>query len=379
MVTGHIRLRTAKDGKKSYQVIVETERDPLTGKRQRKYATVKGTKKEAEAMLEKIKTELSSYGVFKPSAIKLKDWMDEWLTLYLPNIEATTRAGYEERIKNRIFPYLGNIPLNCLTTKEIQQWVNKLSEEGLSPKTVKNVFLNIKSALDKAVVLKMITANPCEGVELPKMEKYQAEVYDTEEISKLLEVAKGTDMYLLAILEIFTGLRRGELVALEWSDIDLESGTVNITRNVVLAGGKKVLKAPKSTSGTRSICVGDEVKAILKQEYLNYCKDKLAQGQDFVDSGRVIRQSNGAAYSPDSITQKWIRFRKKHNLKEIRLHDLRHTSATAMLSVGVSMKVIQQRMGHSDISTTMNIYAHALPSMNKDAGEKLDKLIPVNL
>ena len=239
MVTGHIRLRTAKDGKKSYQVIVETERDPLTGKRQRKYATVKGTKKEAEAMLEKIKTELSSYGVFKPSAIKLKDWMDEWLTLYLPNIEATTRAGYEERIKNRIFPYLGNIPLNCLTTKEIQQWVNKLSEEGLSPKTVKNVFLNIKSALDKAVVLKMITANPCEGVELPKMEKYQAEVYDTEEISKLLEVAKGTDMYLLAILEIFTGLRRGELVALEWSDIDLESGTVNITRNVVLAGGKR--------------------------------------------------------------------------------------------------------------------------------------------
>ena len=93
----------------------------------------------------------------------------------------------------------------------------------------------------------------------------------------------------------------------------------------------------------------------------------------------MIRQKDGSAYSPDSITQKWIRFRQKHQLKEIRLHDLRHTSATAMLSAGVNMKVIQQRMGHSDISTTMNIYAHALPSMNKDAGEKLEALLISNV
>ena len=379
MVTGHIRLRTTKNGKKSYQVIVEAEKDPLTGKRQRQYVTVKGTKKDAEAILDRMKNELNTGGLLKPSAIKLSDWIDQWLKLYLPNIEATTRAGYEESIKTRLIPYIGNTPLNRLTPQIIQQWINKLStEEGLAPKTVKNVFLNLKSSLDKAVTLKMIADNPCTGVELPKVKKYQAEVYDTNEIIKLLDIAKDTDMNLLVNLEIFTGLRRGELIALEWSDIDLDNGIISITRNEVLAGGKKVLKTPKSASGTRDIYVSDELKSLLMKEYIKYCKDKLEQGKIFVDSNRVIRQKDGSAYSPDSITQKWIRFRQKHNLKEIRLHDLRHTSATAMLSAGVNMKVIQQRMGHSDISTTMNIYAHALPSMNKDAGDKLEALLISN-
>ena len=188
MATGHIRKRTCKNGSVSYQVILEFEADPKTGKRTRQYKTFNGTKKEAEAMLDRLINEADTNGIFKPSTLRLSDWLHEWLKLYLPNIEATTRAGYKERIDNKIIPHLGNIPLKNLKTSEIQCWVNMLrTDENLSPKSVKNVFLNLKASLDKAVVLNMIAKNPCTGVVLPKLIKYEAEVYDEEEIQKLMK------------------------------------------------------------------------------------------------------------------------------------------------------------------------------------------------
>ena len=377
MSTGHIRKRITQDGKASYQVIVESDKDPLTGKRQRQYRTVNGTKKEAEAVLDRMKAELDGgEAVLKPSALKLSDWLDEWLTLYLPNIEETTRAGYKDRINNKLIPYLGNIQLKSLKTAMIQRWVNTLSqEENLSPKSVKNVFLNLKAALDKAVTLRMIPQNPCTGVELPKLQKYQAEVYDEAEITKLFEVAKGTDMYLLISLELSLGLRRGEIAALQWSDVDFERSVIHITQNSVLVGSKTITKAPKTQAGIRDLYVGDKLLELLKSEYKKYLDDKKRLGGDFIDSNHIIRQPNGKEFVPTSLTQKWIRFRKEHGLKEILLHDLRHTCATAMLSAGIQPKVIQARLGHSDISTTLNIYTHSLPSMNKEAGEKIDELL----
>lgn len=379
MATGHIRKRTCKNGKVSYQIIIEFEADPKTGKRARQYSTVNGTKKEAEAMLTRLINEADNGGIFKPSTLRLSDWLHEWLKLYLPNIEETTRAGYRDRIDNKIIPHLGSIPLCNLRTTEIQCWVNMLStEENLAPKSVKNVFLNLKAALDKAVLLNMIAKNPCTGVELPKLKKYNAEVYDENEIQKLIDAIQGTDMYLFVMLEILTGLRRGELAELKWSDIDLEKGIIHITRSTVLANGKKITKAPKSLSGTRDIAIGEQLTLILKKEHTKYLADRIKFGADFIDSGHVIRQPKGKEFSPDSLTQKWIRFRTAKGLKDIRLHDLRHTCATSMLLAGINIKVIQKRLGHSDISTTMNIYAHVLPSMNKDAGEKIDAAILKN-
>lgn len=377
MATGHIRKRQTKGKVTSYQIILETDHDPITGKRQRIYKTINGTKKEAEAMLDRMKNELLNNGaIVKPSAVKLGDWMHEWLKLYLPNIAETTRAGYTERINNKLIPYLGNTPLKNLQTSAIQQWVNTLSNvENLAPKSVKNVFLNLKAALDKAVTLNMIPKNPCTGVELPKLVKYKAEVYDDVEIAKVLQLAEGTDMYNIILLELSIGFRRGEINALEWSDIDFERGIVHISKADVKAGKKTVHKTPKTQSSIRDVSIGESTISFLKSEYRKYKEKKLAMGSKFVDSNRVIYKKDGGAYSPDSLTQKWKRFCKANNLKPIRLHDLRHTCATAMLDAGINIKIIQARLGHADISTTMNIYAHALPSMNKEAGDKMDEKI----
>ena len=373
MFTGHIRQRKNNSGKPTYQLVLEGDRDPLTGKRNRKFESIKGNKKDAEVALNRRLYELNNgINPIKPSAMKLSDWLDQWLDTYLPHIAETTRAGYQERIKTRLKPYLGKYPLNTLSTSIIQTWVNTLSNDNLSPKSIKNVFLNLKAALDKAVSLKMLPENPCNQVTLPALVKYQASVYNEQEIEQLLKIAKGTDMYLLVVLELALGIRRGEVGALQWSDIDFEKGIVHITRNRVIAGNKKVTKPPKSVAGIRDIAVGDNVLELLKDKYEEYQTNINKVG--FADCGYVIHKKNGEPYRPDSITQKWERFEKKHGLRPIKFHELRHTCTTTMMAKGVDIKTIQVRLGHSSVQTTMNIYAHCLPSMNKSAGDKLDAL-----
>ena len=376
MSTGHIRKRVGKHGETSYQVIVESEKDPLTGKRERTYRTVKGTEKLAEATLRKMIDEVENGGIITVSSVKLGDWLHQWLDTYLPNIEATTRAGYRERIDSCIIPSLGQIPLKALKANNIQAWVNDLHQNrGLSPKTIKNAFLNLKAALDKAVVLKMIPYNPCAGVELPKLQKYKGEIFSTDEIATALEAAKGTDMYLILLLTAYIGFRRGELIALKWEDIDLEAGVIHIRNNTVMADGKKLTKAPKSSAGVRDVSIGANIVKELKKAHSQYLANKLSYGLGFHDTGLVVCKENGEGYRPDSITQKWERFVRQNGLKPIRYHDLRHSCATAMIEAGVDPKTVQQRLGHADISVTMNIYTHSTKAMDRSAADKLDYIM----
>lgn len=375
MATGSIRIRENKNGR-SYQVIIEGERDPVTGKRNRKYKTVRGTKKQAELVKRKMIEAMETGDIMVASPMKLKDWMEEWVSSYVPNIEATTRVGYNERIRNSINPYLGDVPLKALKPLSVQQWVNTLrNEKGLKPKTIKNAFLNLRAALDKAVLLSMISSNPCVGVELPKMQKYQGQYYNKEELKEMLEIAKGTDIYLMLLLTAYVGFRRGELIALTWDDVDFEKKVISVRNNTVLANGDVITKQPKSVAGIRDITISENILKELKKARNEYKKRKLAMGRDFVDSNLVICRENGKGYRPDSITQKWRRFVVSNNLKEIRFHDLRHSCATAMIEAGIDPKTVQQRLGHADISVTMNIYAHCTKTMDEKAAEMMDNVL----
>lgn len=173
----------------------------------------------------------------------------------------------------------------------------------------------------------------------------------------------------------YVGFRRGELVALTWDDVDFEKKTISVRNNTVLADGNIITKQPKSVAGIRDITISDNILAELKNAKKDYKKRKLAMGRDFVDSNLVICRENGKGYRPDSITQKWRRFVISNNLKEIRFHDLRHSCATAMIEAGIDPKTVQQRLGHADISVTMNIYAHCTKTMDKKAAETMDNIL----
>ena len=350
MATGHLRKRIGTNGAVSYQLTAEGDRDPLTGKRERKYKTVKGTKKQAEAELRRMIADLETGNISTPSTIKLSVWMDTWLSTYLPNIELTTRNGYEDSIRRYIIPTLGHLPLKTIKTNDIQIWLNNLDK---SPKTIRNAYNNLNAALEKAVVLRMIPYNPCRGTVLPKLQKYQAQVYSAADIQQALAAADSLSIYLIILLGATVGLRRGEMAALQWSDINFSNNTISITQNRVHTAKGVIQKAPKSEAGNRTIKVGSDVITALRDAKEVY--DDMTRTPGFKDLGYVLFKENGEPFHPDSITQKWERFIAKRNLPQIRLHDLRHSNATALIAAGVSAKVVQHRLGHANVSITVNV------------------------
>lgn len=373
MATGHIRKRINKNGSVSYQLTAEGDRDPLTGKRERKYKTVTGTKKQAEAELRKMISDLETGNIYTPSAIKLSVWMDTWLATYLPNIEQSTKDGYKEKIDLYIKPILGHIPLKVLKNNDIQIWINNLNKR-LSPKTIRNAYNNLNAALKQAVVLRMIPYNPCEGTVLPKLQKPQTNVYSITDIQNALAAADDLSTYLLILLGAFVGLRRAEMAALQWKDVNLVKNTISVVQSRVHTTQGVIEKGPKTQAGKRTITIGQDVVDALRDTKAIYDK-AVCNKPGFKDLGYVLFKENGEPFHPDSLTQKWERFVAKHNLPPIRLHDLRHSNATAMIAAGINAKVVQHRLGHANVSITLNTYTHVLPEMDQEAADKLNNAL----
>lgn len=373
MATGHIRKRTSKTGS-SWQLVVECDRDPITGKRERTYSTFKGTKKQAEAELRRLVTEVENGGIITVSTMRLDDWLKTYITDYLPDIADSTRESYEERIRNRISPYLGKLPLNSITTDHIQRWVTELNEK-LSPKSVRNLFNILRPALEQAVTNQKILRNPCTGVKLKSIVRQHGDVFDKQEIDNALTVAKGTTMYLPLLLELSTGMRRGEVLALTWDDVDFKTREITISKSTYVYKGERKVKSPKTVSGIRTLTVSQNLINELLIAYNDYLTNQITYGSRFTNSNLVICQEDGKPYHPDSMTTKWCRFVRKNNLKHIRFHDLRHTNATTMIETGVDIKTVQARLGHSDVSTTLNVYTHKTKNMDENAAQKIDDFI----
>lgn len=375
MATGNIRDVRTKSGEIHYQITVEGERDELKGRRNRTYKTVKGSKREARSVMHRMITEMEQGILTQRNNKCVSEWMEEWLENYLPNIEETTRIGYRTKINCYIKPAIGDILIKSLRTEHVQKMINDMKDRGLSPKNIRDTFNNINAAMKQAVRTRLIPFNPCEAVILPKLKKYRADVYPTEMIHKLLDIAKGTDMYLPILLLVTVGLRRGELLALRWSDIDFDNNLLKVRSNMVRGENGFIIKAPKSESGIRDIHLGNDVMSVLKEERQRYMNDVFSYGAGYQNLEFVIRQEDGSPLCPDSMTRKWARFIESHNLPRIRLHDLRHSNATALIQAGVNSRVVQQRLGHADVNITLNTYTHVLPEMDMDAAEKLNLIM----
>lgn len=380
--SGHIRPRKRKDGQKAFQLIAELPPDPVTGKRQRKYETIIGSKKDAEKALHKLLDELQNGEYIDHSDVTVEAWMPEWYELYIKGIVSpATQVSYKDNMRLYIFPLLGKARLQDLTPNQVQRFVNQLTKAApksgnpLSPKTVRNIFLNLSAALEKAEQLEMIRRNPCRQVVLPKSSRYVGAAYDEEEVEKLLLAAKGTDMELPLYIEICLGLRRGELLALRYSSINWEKNTIYIKESRVTVGNDVVVKEPKTRSGIRELIAPPHLMKMLREQRVWYLEQKLKTGADFIDSDLVVCQPNGRPYHPDTLTFKFKKLLNRNGLRDIRFHDLRHTNASMMIASGIDIKVAQQRLGHADVTTTLNIYSHALKHANEAAAQTIDSLV----
>lgn len=377
ITSGSIRQRRPK----VWQITIELPKDPVTGKRNRRYRTIEGTKKEAERAMHEFITELEKGYYVTNTNISITEWVNTWLEVYIiPNVSPTTFSRYQGMIRRYITPVIGHIPVQRMTTLGVQSWVNGLkispaSGKEMSAATIKHAYHVLKVAMDKAVLAGIIYRSPCTGIMLPKGQKKQAVIYDEKEIRQLLNAASGTEMELVIDMELCMGLRRGELLGLEWGDVDWDHNQIKIIRNRVVVNGKSVVKEPKTATSVRTLDVPLPLMKKLKKHKMQCLSNKLRMGLAYTATDYIIVHPDGKPIYPEYLSQMLTKLQDKAGLPKCRFHDLRHLCASIMLLQGVNVKVAQERLGHKDITTTMNIYSHVLPSSAKEAADKIGELV----
>lgn len=344
--------------------------------------------KSQQEILDKIKkfnAEVEGNRVIEPQKLKVGEWLLEWLELYKkPHIRPKTYEQYEAIIRVHINPQIGKQKLQQLQSRHIQRIYHALANQKLSPRTIYLVHLVLRMALDQAVKERIIHENPVRATIPPKVKKKTAEVLSIEEQDAFLKALKGERLAPIFLFLITTGVRRGEALGLKWSDIviDMDGNmTAHIRRSVVRAkdpegefNTKLFIEDTKTEKSKREIPLLEFTAKVLKAHKVQQNKEKLKAGSEWEDSGFVFSTRFGGVIEPSVLYREFRRILKKAGLEGVKIHTLRHTFATRLLELGTHPKVVQELLGHEDISTTLNIYSHVSPEIKRRAAEKLDTL-----
>ena len=352
---------------KNYIVYLEYF-DKETNKRKQKNMGSYPLKRDANKRLNEVKEEIYKEELLLPNEIILQDFLLDFLEKYKMNLSITTYNCYMRICKKYIIPLLGDIKLCDIRPIHIQNYVDDLLDL-LTPQTIK-VHLNILNlALKRAYRLKLIKENVVQFVEVPKNKKYKNEIYNAEDMKKLMEKSRETSLELPIILASGLGLRISEILGLTWNNIDFNDFTITIDKITVRDKGQVILKEPKTESSIRTISAPKEIILMLKQ----LKKDRLAAKLRGEKSHRelIFYDKNLNPIAQDVLSKKFRYFLQENNLKHIRFHDLRHSHVTMLIDAKVPIKVISERVGHSNVNTTLNIYSHALREMDQEASDKI--------
>ena len=365
MVSGHLQEKNGM-----FHMVINFK--DVNGKRRTKWFStglhIRGNKRKAEQMLAELRQ------TYMPDTLPnarenppFTDYMREWLTIVKPNLEATTYSsyqGYVERLNKYFEAY--KIPLKDLTANDIQRFYTyQFNEIKVSSNTVIHYHAVIRKALQHAVKLGLIAANPALNVDKPKIRKFTGCFYDLGEINGLLAAVKGMKIEMGIMFAAFYGLRRSEIIGLKWNAIDFTAKTITIrhTVNVATVDGKSTLISKdraKNKSSLRSLPLVANFEDYLRKrkEKEDEFKSICGNGYHYEYDGYIYVDETGCLVSPYFLTNNLKTVLSKNNMRRIRFHDLRHSCASLLLANGVTLKEIQDWLGHSDFSTTANIYAH---------------------
>lgn len=361
---GSVYLR--KDGRAAASAMYE-------GKRITKYGK---TKKEAKEKLDAYLADLKQGKV----VIGPKQTLEQYLTHWLEDerrlrIALTSLMRYRSSLKVHIIPALGHIELSKLSREHVQSFYADLLDDGLSAGSIRHVHGLLTSALKDAVRHEIIARNPCQYVTLPRKEDFQAKALTQEEAARLIEVARGHRLWFLILMAITTGARLGELLALRWVDLNEETGKLRIGRSVArVQGVGRIEKAPKTKSGRRPVRLPQVILRSLEAQRVYITGVRLAAGPSWEDHDLVFPNRVGDHMDHWVVLRSFKQLVEQAGLPVMRFHDLRHSAATLLLAAGVNVKVVQEMLGHANIRTTLGMYGHVLPDMQKDASDKMDDL-----
>ena len=386
-----------KRGKNSYRLIVSEGYD-LHGKPLIHRKTVHGTKKEAEVELAKFVTEVQSGLVIDGKALRFSEFVEIWKRDYgSKELAPSTYKRYCRMLETRLLPYFGRFYINKIKPTDIMkfydllekdtQLVRKQGNNGaktkkpLSGKTILEHHRLLRAMLHRAVYWQLIVSNPAERVQPPRAKKPKRRSYDDEQTKILLEnleklTVEDTKYKVAIILTIFTGVRLGELMGLEWQDVDFRNGIISINRSSQYLSDMGVFtKVPKTESSIREIAIPEFIISLLEEYKLWYEEQKSLYGELWTNSDRLFVQADGKPMHPSSISKWFVKYVGTIGLPVINFHGLRHTNASLLVAQNIDIAVVSARLGHAQISTTLDFYVHPLLSHNRKAGYALENLL----
>ncbi|MER9005900.1 site-specific integrase [Mesorhizobium sp. M0862] len=367
------------------------ERDPKTGKKKRKWHSFSGGKREAQNECSRLISEITKGQYVEPTKQTVAQFLEEWLLFIKPSVAPKTHERYTEICRKGLTPLIGDVVLSKLKTDRIDAAFttaltaprvdHRKKKDGapskplapLSPRTVHHYRRVLVKALGQAVTWERLTRNPATATTPPKVERKKMLAYDVVQTASMLDALRPTRMFIPILLAVTCGLRRGEILALRWRHLDLgdNSRQMSIQESAEQTNDGVRYKEPKS-GRARTVALSASTVAELKAHRARQAEEQLRLGIRPDADSFVVAQVDGQPLQPRSLTHEWVRVLGKTSLPRIRFHDLRHSHASHLLSAGVHPKIASERLGHSGIGITLDLYSHVMPGMQADAAEQVD-------
>ncbi len=373
---GHVRRRG-----RSWCVVVPVGKYP-NGRTRYKWFGGYRTRAEAERELARRLHELHTGTFVGPERMTVAEYLRFWLEDVRSRVAPTTYQRYEIIVEQHLIPALGQYRLQKLQPLHIQAYYQQAlvsgrrnGRGGLSKRTVLHHHRVLHAALEYAVRLQLLARNPADAVQPPRPEPREFPVLDPEGVRRLLEAARHRRMYIAILLAVATGMRRGEILALRWEDVDLEAGRIHVRQTLVKTKDGLRFTDPKTRRSARVIRIGPAVVQALRRHKAQQAEEKLRLGPAYQDHGLVVARQDGHPYSPAEFSRTFTELARQAGFPHLRLHDLRHTHATLLLREGTPIKAVSDRLGHASAAFTLDTYGHTLPDMQEHAARVADALV----
>ncbi|MBA9027618.1 site-specific integrase [Peribacillus huizhouensis] len=352
--------------------------DPMTGKRKQIRRRGFESKRHALDEMTKLRAEVLEDEFLDLTKMTYERYMEEWFQERKNTLQKTTFEIHFIYYRNVIKPKLGQLKVQQIAPIQIQKFINELvNDTSYSANTIHLIFRIVSASLKKAKVLKLIKQNPTDGITLPKIKKREMSIWSLKQVNHFISEASNvnrlTRCYIGFLISIFTGMRQGEILGMRWKDVDFETQTIFVRQT--LTQNAEIKSGAKNEASVRSIHIPSKLVDELRTYRKHVLQEKLTHGQSYYDNDLVVCTRAGKPMIPRNFRKEFYNLVEKVGLPKIRFHDLRHTHATILIQQNVNVKLISERLGHSDIETTLNTYSHVLPDMQKSVSDKLDKII----
>jgi integrase len=371
-MNGSIRKRS----KGTWQMRYDAPPDG-TGKRRYVSETVHGNKKDAERILRERLATIENGGYVPCDKETVAAFLDRWLKTYAAsNTTLRTQEGYRGNIERYINPSIGGIPLQNLTGRHIQGMYAEMLERGLSARTTLHVHRVLRKALADAMRWGLLSRNAADAATPPRPERKQTDMWDAETIDQFLAAAEDSRFRDLYKLAVWTGMRRSELAGLKWDHVDLVTCRLSVVATLQRILGRGLVEGqPKTPRSRRSIALAPEAIELLHGIRGRQIEQRLDYGDLRENAGYVFAQDDGKPINPPSVSKDFGIIVRNVGLPHLTLHGLRHAHATLALTAGVNPKIVSERLGHSSIAVTMDVYSHVLPGMQEQAAQAVEELL----